>query len=133
MAMLASFPFSDEKPLQPRALMRPPNELMRPERLAAIQPSRVSASRSLMARASRQGWVIAREAFDIDDRGRGSARYIIEADGWRFSFPIFSFEPSSRARTGRIIGRAWDMMGALIEGTVSGACVDDLAQELPKL
>ncbi|MGY6250699.1 hypothetical protein ACXIUS_24660 [Bosea thiooxidans] len=122
-----------EGPLLPRALMRGPEELMRPERLAAIQPSRVSASRNLIARASRQRWTITQKAFDIDEKGRGHARYAIEAGSWRFSFPIFSFEPSTRERTGRIIGRAWDMMGALVEGDMSPAAVAALQGELPKL
>ncbi len=124
---------TEDGPIVPQALMRSPDDLMRPERLAAIQPSRVSASRSLIARASRQRWSITRQHFDIDDRGRGRARYGIEADGWRFTFPIFSFEPSSRERTGRIIGRAWDMMGSLVEGTMTDAGVEALAGELPKL
>ncbi|MFI4994850.1 MAG: hypothetical protein ACHQAQ_03585 [Hyphomicrobiales bacterium] len=116
-----------------QALLRPADELMRPERLVAIQPSRVSASRSLIARASRQRWTITCESFSIDGRGRGTARYAIEADGWDFSFPVFSFEPSAKERTGRIIGRAWDMMGALIEGKVKQADVEELSLELPKL
>jgi hypothetical protein len=117
----------------PQALMRSPATLMQPEALAAIQPSRISASRTLMARASRQRWQITCEDFDIDERGRGTARYGIEADGWHFTYPVLSFEPSTRERTGRIIGRAWDMMGALVEGKVSQAGVEQLRQELPKL
>ncbi|SFJ87210.1 hypothetical protein SAMN05216304_11743 [Bosea sp. OK403] len=120
-------------PWQPQALMRSPATLMRPEMLAAIQPSRISASRTLMARASDQRWQITCEDFDIDERGRGTARYGIEAGGWRFTFPIFSFEPSGRERTGRIIGRSWDMMGGLIEGKLSPAGIEQLRQELPKL
>ena len=113
--------------------MRPADELMRPDNLAAIQPSRVSASRAFIARAASRRWTIARQEFDIDERGRGSARYSIDADGWRFTFPVLSFEPSSRERTGRIIGRAWDMMGALTEGDVASAGIAKLAEELPKL
>ena len=131
--MTLSALLATEAPLLPRALMRGPEEVMRPERLAAIQPSRVSASRNLIARASRQRWTITQKAFDIDEKGRGHARYAIEAGSWRFSFPIFSFEPSSRERTGRIIGRAWDMMGALVEGDMSPAAVAALQGELPKL
>jgi hypothetical protein len=106
---------------------------MQPQRLAAIQPSRVSSARSFIARASRRRWRIKREGFAIDDRGRGTACYSIDAEGWRFSFPILSFEPSSRERTGRIIGRAWDMMGALIEGPITPAGMEELHRELPKL
>jgi hypothetical protein len=34
---------------------------------------------------------------------------------------------------GRIIGRAWDMMGALVEGPVSGEDIRITGEEIPKL
>jgi hypothetical protein len=116
-----------------RQLMRPASELMAPERLSAIQPSRVSASRAFMNQAVRQRWQIKCKRFDIDERARGTALYLIEAGGYRFSFPVYSFEPSPEGRTGRIIGRAWDMMGALIEGAISSEDLETTRRELPKL
>jgi hypothetical protein len=115
------------------SLMRDPAMLMRPERLAALQPSRVSASRALIARAMKGRWKITRTQFDLDERARGTACYRIEAGGWDFSFPVFSFEPSGQMRTFRIIGRSWDMMGALVEGRISQADVDTTREEMPKL
>jgi hypothetical protein len=106
---------------------------MTAERLAALQPSRVSASRALMSRAIKQRWSVTRDRFEIDRRGRGVAHYRIDLGGWRFSFPVFSFEPSASGRTGRIIGRAWDMMGALIEGDISKRDFETTGAELPKL
>jgi hypothetical protein len=114
-------------------LMRNPSNLMRPERLAALQPSRVSASRALVARAMKGRWKITRTQFDLDDRARGVACYRIEAGGWDFSFPVFSFEPSNKMRTFRIIGRSWDMMGALVEGRISAPDMEQTRQEMPKL
>lgn len=114
-------------------LMRAPARIMRPEKLAAFQPSRVSASRALMSRAVRQQWSIQCRRFDIDASGRGVADYRIDIGGWRFSFPVYSFAPSSEGRTGRIIGRAWDMMGALVEGDMSPADFETTGRELPKL
>lgn len=130
---LSSLDLGPNGRIRPQSLMRSAADLMRPEKLAAIQPSRISASRSLIARAARQRWRIRCEDFTIDERGRGTARYAIDAGGWRFTFPVFSFEPSSRERTGRIIGRSWDMMGALVEGAMSAADVERLGAELPKL
>ncbi len=118
---------------RPEPLMRDPAVLMRPERLAALQPSRVSASRALIARAMKRRWKITRTRFDLDERARGVACYRIEADGWDFSFPVFSFEPSGQMRTFRIIGRSWDMMGSLVEGRISQADMDMTQQEMPKL
>lgn len=114
-------------------LMRSAGEMMAPERLAAIQPSRVSASRALLSHAIRGRWHILCKRFEIDEKGNGVAEYRIDIGSWRFSFPVFSFEPSPHGRTGRIIGRAWDMMGALIEGDLSQVDFETTRNELPKL
>jgi hypothetical protein len=114
-------------------LMRSPAQLMKPERLAVIQPSRISASHALMAQAIDQRWKITRTRFDIDAKGSGVANYLIEIDRWKFSFPVFAFEPSAHGRTGRIIGRSWDMLGALIEGEISEQDFQKTGEELPKL
>ncbi len=90
--------------------------VMRPERLAAIQPSRLSITRSLMNKDAARALGHSRNAFDIDAAGAGTVVYSIKTPSQEFSFIAFSFPPSRTARTGRIIGRAWDMMGTLNEG-----------------
>jgi hypothetical protein len=112
---------------------RAPAMLMQPARLAALQPSRLSASRALMVRAIRERWAIDRLRWDIDANSRGTALYRITTPGGIFDFSLFSFEYRSEGRTGRIIGRAWDMMGALIEGPASEAEIEQSGRELPKL
>jgi len=115
----------------PRA--REPRDLMRVKTLAALQPCRLSASRALMVRAIRERWKIARLAFDLDANARGSAFYRIETPKRTFDFPVYSFEFSPKGRTGRIIGRSWDMMAALVEGPMSTADIMSTRNELPKL
>ena len=115
----------------PRA--RPAALLMQPERLAALQPCRISASRALVNQVIRERWSIRRLRFAIDDAARGTALYRIDAGGQIFDFVVFSFAFSPDGRTGRIIGRSWDMMAALIEGPVSDADIETTRQEMPKL
>jgi len=115
------------------AAMRPASVLMKPSRLAAIQPSRISASRALINRAVAGRWRITRKSFAIDAVGKGIADYRIDTGTMMLSFPVYSFEPSPHGRTGRIIGRAWDMMGALVEGDMSAGDFETTRQELPKL
>ncbi len=118
---------------RPHSLMRDPLVLMAPERLAAMQPTRVSASRALVARAARERWTITRKVFESDEKGRGRMVYRIDAAGYILSFVAHSFEPESKGRTGRIIGTAWDMMGSLIEGAVNERDIELIAQEMPLL
>ena len=115
-----------EKPRTPAAIMAAAS-------LAAMQPCRISASRALMVRAVQERWKISRLSFDIDAKAKGSAFYRIETPGWVFDFPVYSFEFSPKGRTGRIIGRSWDMMAALVEGPMSAADIAATGTELPKL
>lgn len=110
-----------------------PDAFMRPERLAALPPTRLSASRALVNRMSRERWCIEIVRFDIDERARGDALYRIHAPGRTFDFMVFSFEPKLEGRTGRIIGTDWDMMGSLVEGEATAADMRATRAEFPKL
>ncbi|HZQ62534.1 MAG TPA: hypothetical protein VFC24_14355 [Casimicrobiaceae bacterium] len=117
----------------PAPAPRAPELLMQPQQLAALQPSRLSASRALMVRAIRERWSIRRLQWSIDEKSRGTALYRIETPDRVFDFPVYSFEYRPEGRTGRIIGRAWDMMAALIDGPATPQDIAWTAQELPKL
>lgn len=106
---------------------------MRPESLAAIQPSRLSGARAFMNKMLRERWDISIVRFDVDADAAGTVVYSIKAPDREFSFIAFSRPPSRTARTGRIIGQAWDMMGTLSEGRATEADIEQARQELPKL
>ncbi len=113
--------------------LRPGAQVMRPESLAAIQPSRLSGSRAFMNKMLRERWDISIQRFDVNADSEGVVVYSIKAPTMEFSFIGFSRPPSRTARTGRIIGQAWDMMGALIEGAATKADIRSAQEELPKL
>lgn len=113
--------------------MRSAEVLMQPSRLAILQTSRVSATHLLMAKAIRERWRIERLRWKIDDRARGTALYRIDTGAMHFDFIVHSFEPKMEGRMGRIIGRAWDMMAALVEGPVSEADITTTGEEILKL
>lgn len=123
----------DEKSFNDAPRPRPASELMRPERLAALQPGRMSITRSLMNRMLRERWDISKQRFDVDATGVGTVVYSIKTPTQEFSFIAFSFAPTRTARTGRIIGRAWDMMGTLNEGPATDADIEAVRSEIPKL
>lgn len=108
-------------------------EVMRSARLAAIQPSRLSGTRAFMNKMIRERWDISNVRFDVDGNADGTVVYSIRAPGQEFSFIGFSRAPSRTARTGRIIGQAWDMMGTLIEGPATEAEIEIARREIPKL
>ncbi len=129
--MSAALPI--QRDTTPRPAPRGPDVLMQPERLAAFQPSRISCSRALMAQAIAERWRIATRRFDIGADSAGTAVYEIVTPGGTFSFLAYSNTPQRAGRTGRIIGRSWDMTGALVEGVADDAVIETTRRELPKL
>ncbi|MDN5788204.1 hypothetical protein [Pseudorhodobacter sp.] len=107
--------------------------MMQPERLAAIQPSRFSGARAFMAKMIRERWDINIQRFDVNANAEGTAVYSIKSPTQEFSFIAFSYAPSREGRTGRIIGRAWDMKGTLNEGPATEADITHAREQLPLL
>tara|TARA_R110000737_G_scaffold234249_5_gene247236 strand:- start:59 stop:1786 length:1728 start_codon:yes stop_codon:yes gene_type:complete len=120
-----------------RPALRNWREVMRPERLAAMQPSRLSGTWAMMNRMIAERWDIRLERMDVDAEARGTIVYSIRTgdspDAPVFSFIAFSSPPSLKARTGRIIGRSWDMMGTLNEGPATEADIEAARSQIPLL
>lgn len=115
------------------AHIRAGSHVMRPQSLAAIQPSRFSGARAFMNKMLRERWDISIVRFDVDANAEGTVVYSIKSPHREFSFICFSRPPSRTARTGRIIGQAWDMVGTLNEGPATDADIESARREVPKL
>ncbi|OSP54780.1 hypothetical protein [Pseudoruegeria sp. SK021] len=120
-----------------RPTLRNWREVMRPNRLAAMQPSRLSGTWSMMNRMIAERWDIRLDRMDVDADAKGTIVYSIRTgagpDAREFSFIAFSSPPSLKARTGRIIGRSWDMMGTLNEGPATEADIESARSQIPLL
>lgn len=110
-----------------------PHTLMDPRNLGAMQPTRLSASRSFMAKMIRENWKIEREVFELDARGNGQLRYAVTTPEGSLTFVAFLQEPHNKNRTGRIIGTSWDMVGALLDGVATSEQVRATREEIPRL
>ncbi|MEJ6488954.1 hypothetical protein PQI23_04375 [Leucobacter sp. USCH14] len=110
-----------------------PERVMDPRSLGALQPTRLSASRSFLAKMLREGWSVRRDMLELDARGNGAARYTIETPSGSITYAAWLSEPQGVNRTGRIIGSSWDMIGTLIDGIASDEQIAASAAELPKL
>lgn len=108
-------------------------KVMEPHRLAAMQPSALSGTRAFMSKMIRERWDISIERFDVNAEAEGTAIYSIKAPKQEFSFIVFSYPPSPEGRTGRIIGRSWDMKGTLNEGPATEADIASAREQLPLL
>lgn len=112
---------------------RTPDRLLRPERLALLPPTRLSASRALVNRMIAQRWRVELLEFAVDAEARGRARYRVRTPGGPLDFVAFSFRPRLEGRTSRIVGTDWDMTGALFDGTADERDLAHTERELPKL
>lgn len=112
---------------------RPPEQIMNPRWLGALQPNRLSAARSFVAKMIREQWNIQLVSTDVDALGNGTMVYRLETPAGIMSFVAFVSEPRSVNRTSRIIGSSWDMLGSLMDGEPDAARIEQNRRELPKL
>lgn len=113
--------------------LRPAARVMQTATLAAMQPGALSGTRALIGKMTRERWRIRLERLDLDRAGVGTMIYSIATPAHEFSFIAFTFAPRTEGRTGRIIGRVWDMMCSLSEGRATEAEIASAREELPKL
>ncbi len=110
-----------------------PERVMDPRNLGALQPTRMSASRSFLNKMIDERWEITRDVLELDSDGVGHARYTIVTPSGSLTFVAWLSKPHGRNRTGRIIGTSWDMIGSLIDGIASDDDVETTRTEIPKL
>jgi len=112
--------------------MRPPERVMRLERLGASYPTRLSFMRSLLRRMAREGWRFERERSALDAQGYGHAVYAAHAPGRSFRLVVFSDALAPEARTDRVIAEQWDVSFVLADGAVADADIARLRANVPK-
>jgi hypothetical protein len=117
---------------QPRARPRPPDTVMRLERMGAAFPTRLSFMRSLVRRMNRDNWRIQAAVFDLDDGGFGQAVYTARTPERCYSLVTFSRPLDDEQRTDRVIAEAWDTTYVLFDGEPGPADIRRLADNAPK-
>lgn len=101
-----------------RPSMRGAGELMRPEHLGTLAPTRLSFSRVLLRRMIREQWSIAPRIFELDEVGAGTAVYTIDTGTHLLEVVIKAVAPHAdeQTKSDRIVGIRWDAAGGLLEG-----------------
>ena len=116
----------------PGLTLRPPDQVMRLDRLGSFHATRLSFMRSILRRLVRENWTITRELFDFDGRGVGEAAYRIEAPGGTVRLFAFGHEIPDEDRTDRVIATRWDATFALGEAPATRETLDRLALNVPR-
>ncbi len=113
-------------------LLRDPDLVMAPGRLGAARLTRYSFSRTMLRRAQRNGWTVARAHLDLDIDGQGEVAYRIEAEGHVFHFVAFLQALSEDEHTDRVIAERWEIAAALVEGELDDAQWQHLRANVPE-
>ncbi len=116
----------------PAVALRPPEQVMRLERMGSFFATRISFMRSLIRRMQRENWNVTRQVWTLADGGFGRAVYLVETPHGDFSFVAFSHYLAPEERTDRVIAERWDATFTLVEGRVDEADLDRLEEHVPK-
>jgi hypothetical protein len=112
-------------------MMRPPEQVMRLDRMGAAHPTRLSFLRILLRRARREAWRVTRPVRALDAQGFGRAVYAVHMPRGTVSLVAFSQNLPPERRTDRVIAEAWDTSYVLYDGVPDEAELARLAAAVP--
>ena len=111
--------------------LRPPDVVMRLDRMGASHPTRLSFLRAMMRQAEREAWKVAPSAWEIDDDGFGHAVIRVDMPMRSYALVAFSTPLADAMRTDRVIAEAWDTSYVLYDGVPEAAEIARLAANVP--
>ncbi len=110
---------------------RPPDQVMKLDRMGSTHPTRLSFLRQLLRRIKAEGWRFDKPLWDIDDKGVGRAIYRAIGPIRTYSLVAFAHELPDEMRSDRVIATAWDATFALFDGEPSPEDIDRLEANVP--
>ena len=112
--------------------LRPPEMVMKLERMGAAYPTRLSFMRILLRKLKAENSKVDRTVWEIDKTGYGRAVYSVVMDGNTYSLVAFSTALKPEQRTDRVIAEAWDASFVLFDGIPSKQDLNRLEVSVPK-
>lgn len=113
-------------------LMRPPDQVMRLDRLGSMHQTRLSFMRELLRRLHRERWEVSRPVFDIGPRGAGVATYQASGPERAYTLVCFAHDLPPELRSDRVIAEVWDATFSLFDGVPTTIDIDRLGQNVPR-
>lgn len=111
--------------------LRPPDTVMRLNRMGAAHQTRLSFMRVLLRHLRREKWQFDRPVWNIDDNGVGTAVYRAIGPRRTYSLVAFAHDLPDDMRSDRVIATAWDATFALYDGTPTDADIERLRKNVP--
>jgi hypothetical protein len=120
------------EPARLESLLRPPDKVMRLDRMGSAHQTRLSFLRVLLRRMAAERWQISRPRFDIDARGVGTAVYSANTGERTYSLVAFGHDLAPEKRTDRVIAEEWDATFVLYDGVPSEDDIARLSANVPR-
>lgn len=111
--------------------LRPPDQVMRLERMGSSFPTRLSFMRSVIRALSREKALVERTQWQLDNEGYGYAVYQVALGGYQYSLVALSTRLAPDQRTDRVIAEAWDTSYVLFDGVPDANDIARLAANAP--
>jgi hypothetical protein len=115
-----------------RVPLRPPEQVMRLERMGSFFPTRLSFMPTLIRQMCSEGWRIAPSEAALDENGFGHAVYRVDCGARRYSLIAFSQALAPERRTDRVIAEEWDAAFVLFDGIPAAEDIARLAAAVPR-
>lgn len=112
--------------------LRPPDQVMRLDRLGASHPTRISFLRAMLRRVEGEGWRYSVPVWAIDAEGHGHAVLQVDAPAHSYSLVAFSTPLEDAMRTDRVIAEAWDTSYVLYDGVPDTSEIARLRANAPR-
>jgi len=112
--------------------LRPPEQVMRLERMGASYPTRLSFLRVLLRALAADNARVSRPVWMMDRDGYGHAVYSVDLGGHTYSLVAVSNHLADDRRTDRVIATAWDAAFVLYDGIPSPAEIARICAAAPK-
>lgn len=111
--------------------LRPPQEVMRLERMGAMMPTRLSFLRVLVRRLCAERAAISRTHWEMSPEGHGRAVYSVALSGHIYSLVAISNDLPADQRSDRVIATAWDAAFVLYDGMPDSTEIARIAAQAP--
>ncbi|WP_113718332.1 hypothetical protein [Arthrobacter dokdonensis] len=119
---------TDEKT---RCDLRTPDAVLCGSDMNGAWGTRHSFARTMLRRAASHQWQVAKTRLDLDELGRGTVVFTIDAEGHELKFIAFCQTLEESERTDRVIANAWDVTAALVEGELTPEREASLRRNIP--
>ncbi len=111
--------------------LRPPEQVLRLERMGSMHQTRLSFMRVLLRRFAAEKWQVEKRYWEIDEQGVGAAVYVCEGPQRTYSLVVFSNDLDPSKRSDRVIAEEWDATFTLVDGVPDASDIARLQRNVP--